>query len=426
MKLLAKIVIRIKRGFLPYFTNETYKRGCEIHKLSLLSAENGNDIFLLEIVYFNRNKFKGFLDKISKDEVNFQIISVKKVLEDEIRGGLLTVSGKTGLEDFNDYELHVLGASGLIIDKMDEDDDKIKYSGISKNVAIICGVDSRKNYINDLIKIHLSSEGDAVLINKFSGLNAFPIIIKFSFLEEFIKTLQGIESTFSAIRITYIKDIDELFMYESIFPEISIPMITQSYDEIPLYLLISIFHVLAKNKIELKDNNIGLVGINVSALRITRLMIKLGCSRILGYDNKEKLMLSFEKEGGLATTQENIFNNSDIVIIFKEHFSIEDIQRAGPGQIIISLINSDLGLDVIQERGIKEFLHLELIELSSLFPGILRGIIENDQKYLSDTKIIDLAKKIFNMNSSQIEADNRILPALFSDIHNRIPGFFDD
>ncbi len=418
MRLLSKITIRIKKGFLPHLTNEVYKRGCEMRRFMLLENQDDYDLFQIEIFYSNKDKFKGLIDKIVEYGNNFQIESFENNLEKEILGGLLNVSGTMQIENLLDYEMKVMGVSELALDMIKDEEDSLRYTGISRNIGLLSGIGTSNYSNNNRLSSYILKERDSIIINRFSGLNAFPIIIKYNQIDDFIKTIQGIEDTFSAIRIYHLEEIDDdVALYDQIYSESSIPLISRHYDEIPVCLLTAIFHLLEKNNLDFKDMNVGFIGLDISSLRITRLLLKVGFHRILGCDNNVKMMHSFEKQGGLATSQENIFSNSDLIILFKKHFRSDDLEKTGSGQIIISLIE-DINL---KKKGVKEFLHNGWMDLSILFPGILKGIVESKIKKLDDDTLINLSKKIF-----EIKSNDEIIPDVFSDVHERIPKFFQE
>ncbi|MDY6935585.1 MAG: hypothetical protein SVZ03_15350 [Spirochaetota bacterium] len=418
MKSIVEMIIHVKRGFLAHLTNEIYKRGYEIQRVMKLESQRDRDMFHFEITYHNDEKFNGLIDKIKKHENNFEIVSIYNPIEDRLVGGSLKVSGKFSIENSFDYDIKISGALDLILKRIDEREDGIIYTGLSKNIGLISGLFPQLDCMKGLLRTQVINEMDSVIINRFSGLNAYPVTINYTHIDDFIKILKGIESTFSAIRITYIDGQDDISLYDRIISETSLPVLTKYYDEIPLYLLITILHLYKKHKVDIKESNVGVIGINISSLRLTSLLIDLGFSRILGNDINERMMFSFEKEGGLATTRENIFSNSDLIIIFKNHIDTQDMEKFGPGQIVISLVDDDIDKSILVERGVKEFLNGNWMNLSILFPGILKGLIKSDIDHLNNTRLINLSNMI-----SDREFAEEIAPDLFTDIHEKISGF---
>jgi hypothetical protein len=136
-------------------------------------------------------------------------------------------------------------------------------------------------------------------------------------------------------------------------------------------MLSEILHLLDRDHIALSDATAGIIGIECGSLRITRILNGLAVTGAC-YDHNEKLMLTFEKAGGLATTPENIFNNSDVILLFRNHFTIDEFHRIRAGQIVISLIDFDeLEMGIISEKGIRDFVPRQRIDTAVVFPGLL-------------------------------------------------------
>jgi malate dehydrogenase (oxaloacetate-decarboxylating) len=416
MRLISKIIIKIKTGFLQHLINEVYKRNCGVKNISLIESGHGTDLFHIEIIYTSIERYKDLLNKITKYEENFQVISTENLIENEISGGMLNVTGKLRFDNLIDYEMNVLGAAELIFNKLQEKGNILQYSGISRNIGMFCGITAGEELEEKHLKLYTIAERDSIIAKKFTGFNSFPLLVKLSQFDDFVKILIGVVSTFSAIRIINLEDIDDITLYERLYDDISLPLLSHCYDEIPLYLLIAIVHLLTKNSFNIKTCTVGLIGISTSSLRITRLLVKLGFPRILGYDNNLKFMHSFEREGGLATTHEHIYENSDLIIIFKDQFDSDELYRFGTGQIIISLLNKDLETSVMKEKGVRDFLQSGWMDNFALFPGLLKGLIESNVKFLDDAKIIKLSQKI-----GALKGKDEILPDVFSEVHQKLP-----
>ncbi len=421
MRLLSTINIKVKRGFLPHLANEIYKKCCEIRRSALLESRGEFDLFRIEIFYSNKEKFKGLVEKISRHEGNFQIVSFENNIEDEIKGGFLNVSGKMPIENILDYEMKVQGVSELALELIGSGKDNIQYTGISRNVGLVSGIKTAEDSGVNLLEAYVRMETAAVIINRFCGLNAFPVLIKFHDIDDFIKTVQRIEKTFSAIRICTLEEVDDIAVYEQIFTDCPLPILSQYYDEIPVALMAAIFHLIEKYRIDISNKNVGFIGLDASAMRLTRLLLKTGFYRILGCDNNMKLTHNFEKQGGLATTQENIFNNSDIIILLKGYYSEDDFKKTGSGQIIISLVDIPIDAAALKAKGVREVLNYGWMDIAALYPGILNGLLSSEIKRIYDDSVIKLSKRII-----EIKRGDEIIPDVFSGIHEKIGKIIQD
>jgi len=183
-----------------------------------------------------------------------------------------------------------------------------------------------------------------------------------------------------------------------------------------------VLHLLERDHIELAEATAGIIGIECGSLRMTRILHGLGCHRVLGYDHNEKLMLTFEKAGGLATTPENIFNNSDVILLFRNHFTIDEFHRIRAGQIVISLIDFDeLEMGIIAEKGVRDFVPRQRIDTAVVFPGLLGGMLKTGVGEIDDGRMVEMARKI----NRQRARDKRPL-SLFKNAHDLVARFLLD
>jgi hypothetical protein len=423
MKLMAEIIIAMKKGDLPKAVDEIYGHGFDIHSLKLVER-TVNDLheeekYSFSIFYPTMDLLSGFLEKI-KSMDKYRIISVVNTLEENIKGGLISVCGRKKIESESDFELEVLGASNLIREKVALGLGSV-YTSISKSVCLVSAVKIQTDSDRKLILAsYAAAEKDAVILNFIFSMNGYPLVIKYNQIEDLIKFIQSIESNFSAIRLMDIteRDIQPVGMIQS---EIKLPFLSRDLDEIPLYILMIINKLIqsgveAAEKLAPSETAIGIIGLEMSSLRLTTLLKKSGFSRILGYDANEKLTLSFENLSGLATTTENIFSNSDIVILLTDKFDHSDYKKIRPGQFIISFLDDDdVDMHSVKERGVREFIKGDFNNLANLFPGILKAIVDSGTKNLDDTKIIKLA----GMLQKELKTDYRF-PEIFDGMHGKV------
>ena len=306
-------------------------------------------------------------------------------------------------------------AAGFIREKIQKEKG-LAYTGIPRSVGLISGIRSGNEAEREhMLREYAGAERDAVIINRFAGLNGFPLTVRFDHPEDIIRAMKQIEQNFSAMRISRIDDAS-VMLYELIYSELTVPVISLEHDEIPLYLFLLILKILLKYRLKPEETTIGFVGIDLSAVRLARVLGVVRFRRVLGCDQSEKAMLALENQGGLATTAENIFSNADITLILKSHYSREELLKIRPGQFVISFMSEEgLGMDIISDKGVRELIIQDPAVLAALFPGILRGIIESGLRSMNDLKIIEYSKKLAGFLSDTFE-----FPNLFSDIHDRV------
>jgi hypothetical protein len=362
--------------------------------------------------------FTVLLENLKSSGGRYKVNSVENTLETQIQGGLLEVRGKFPLETVQDYETSLLGAGDLLLDKINSGEGDL-YSGISRSVGLVSFVrDDNRETKNRYYSIHGISEMQSIFIGRFTGLNLYPLILKYSQQEELVKTLHKCEDAYRIIRLLFCDETD-IFLHEQIYGDLRCPVISASFDERPLYLLSVLFRLIKKHSLDLKELTVGICGIDVAGIRLSRLLKKIGCSRVLGYDHNEKSMLSFERQGGLATTVENICNNCDIVIICKDCFTESDIQRTRPGQFLVSLVGlAPEILHIIESRGVRDHVQCTSSDLLSIAPGLILGMIRGGIRSMSDGILVNCAKYISTTLKGTLTAGD-----IFGSMHQDISGY---
>jgi len=241
-------------------------------------------------------------------------------------------------------------------------------------------------------------------------------VLQYDLQEDFLKYLKALAPGFSGFRIDSIEDEDNPSIHEQIADELSVPVVSMKFDEMPVFILAAIHKLVKKHRYRAKDCNIGFIGLDVSAIRLARLLKKAGYLRVLGFDNNEKSMFQFEKESGLATTPENILSNAEIVVLLKNQFAETDLIRMRPGLSVISLLSDPEAENIFaQKKGCGDIISGEWADSAILYPGILRGKAGSATAGISDDTILSLADML-----SHEDASSGFLPDVFSGIHDKV------
>lgn len=415
MRLINEITVIIKKKSFPSFIDELYKRDCELLELQHIEESGDGYLYTIRIATDNLKRVEEFITIINSAGDKYKFISVKNVIEDRIVGGLLSVTGRMPVENITDLNTSVLGAADLMYEKI-KLDDGVRYTSIARSVGLIAGIKSTEEAARvRFLHEYVGAERDAVIINRFSGLNGCPVAVRYDHPEDVIQVLKKIEHNFAAIRVTRI-DEATVMLYDMLFSDITIPTVSLEHDDIPLFILVLIIKIMMKYRIKAEETTVGFVGIDLSSVRLARVLDKIGFRRILGFDHSEKSMLALENQGGLATTAENIFGNADITILMKNNFDIEEYRKIRPGQFVISFMeDKDLDLEELSGKGVREFIKKDMSDLAVLYPGLLRGVIDSGIGTITDGKLVEWAKKLVVLLTDSFE-----YPHLFSDIHDRV------
>ncbi len=414
MKLIASVTLKMKKVILPQFISTLYKHNIEINMVNLTESDGKWEDYTVEIIYSSKKDLVRLVETLKKNSEYFQDITVTNTLEDKIKGGVLTTASKIEIENINDVWTALIGSNKLIHEKIEAGLQK-NYCASFNSVALISGIKNTNNPdINRYYHLYADSERDSVLIGKFAGKNAFPIVIKYNSIEDMIKTIKGIEESFCCLRI--MNNDEDGYLFSNIIDAVSRPLIFKELDENPTHYLAVINTIIRNHGIVPGDTSVGIVGLNNSTIRLTSLLVRAGYMKVLGHDTNERQMMNFEGKKGLATTVENVISNSDILLIMDEKVSYDYINSFRAGQIIVSGITTDIGDTAsLKEKGVREFIKIEETDTLSLLPALINAILISSKRFFSDDMLISIADLV----SKQME-NKYDLPGLFSDISFQI------
>lgn len=415
MKLVSELQLRMGTRDIAGVISLANRFELDVHLFRLIREEEKKSLYLLRVIYEHKERFDSLLREIGESQDKYIVESVTDLLEEQTRGGLLRVASKFPLENVTDFEIRLLGATELIVQKIHEGNGH-PYSGISRNIAIISAFRTQEDAkIDRVLETYARAEEDSIIINMFTGLNAYPLVLRFDHEEDLIKTLQRISPSFSALKIFYVDEIDSGF-YDQITSDVPVPVISELYDIIPLCLLTVLTRLMAKYKLKSRELTIGFIGADTSVMRLTRIMMKSDFYRVLGNDPSERAQLVFEKQGGLATTNENILVNADIIFLMKNIFSPDELRKIRPGVMLISTLPREtVDPGILSERGVREYIQTGKKDFSAISPGVIMGAVASGIIHIDDARLVGLARKL----GSFID-DAMIFPDVFSDVHKKI------
>jgi hypothetical protein len=208
---------------------------------------------------------------------------------------------------------------------------------------------------------------------------------------------------------------DNLFR-NTIIDSLRKPVIFRELDELPLYLMTLITKLCKKHRYKPEETSVGILGLNQGMIRLTGLLCSAGYLKVLGHDNRERTMMSFETQGGLATTVENVADNGDILLVTDDQLLRDNLQSLNPGcTVITGFCSETIDASLFSERGIKEVIQFRPADMLTLIPPMVNGITSGEQKFFSDELIL----KISTSAAREI-GDSYRFPGFFSEISGKI------
>ena len=395
MKAAVRIAMNAAAGVLPELVSILASSGLEIRSLTTGETDGAYTAISLRAVSDDLSRLRYAMNLVKGAPEKFRDVSVRNEIDDAIASGILSLRGTLPVTDAAEYEMNIQGCAEILADRIMESDDPVSLTGIPRSFAYLSLLKRRTDGDRQFMLRYSASETDAAATAALINCNAYPLVLEYDILEDLLRALKSLERNFAAFRIVDIDDEDDLQLLGMTGDAIGIPVVSRQYDELPPFILAGVSRMLTSHAQKIPESNIGIIGIDATALRTAGLLMKSGCRRVLGYDSSEKRMLQFERAGGLATTPENIFSNCDLVVVMKPVFSEDDLARMRPNLLVLSLLEDD-GVNnlIVARKACKELVHGWRFDTTLIYPHLLRAVAKHRSGGLTDAVLMTLAQQL--------------------------------
>jgi len=274
-------------------------------------------------------------------------------------------------------------------------------------------------------------EGKALLFKELAGVDAIPIVLATQDTEEIIKTIKYLAPTFGGINLEDISAPRCFEIEERLKKELDIPVFHDDQHGTAIIVLAGLINAL--KVVRKKHNKIKVVlsGAGAAGISIAKLFIKYGVRNIILVDSQG--IIFREREGGLnkskaeiayLTNPENMkgtlveaLRGADVFIgvsgpnLLKK----EDILKMGIRPIVFAMANpvSEIMPEEARKGGAAVIAtgrsdYPNQLNNVLAFPGVFRGVLDNDIKQITDAHKLKAAKAIAGLIKKP--SSDRIVP----------------
>ncbi|HEY4544104.1 MAG TPA: NADP-dependent malic enzyme [Tissierellaceae bacterium] len=283
-------------------------------------------------------------------------------------------------------------------------------------------------------------EGKALLLKKFGGVNAFPIIIDSKDKDEIVNIISKIAPGFGGIHLEDIKAPECFYIEDELKKKLDIPVYHDDQHGTAIAVLAGLINSLKIVDKKLEDVEVVINGAGASGIAIAKLLLAAGVKNIVLVDLQGALVsgdkslndaqeeiakvTNLNKESG---TLEEVIKNKDVFIGVSDGnvMSKDTVRKMKKDSIIFALANptpeimpeeAKLGGAKVTATGRSDFDN----QLNNVlvFPGIFKGALKARVKNINDDIKIAAAKSLANLVSKEELSPQYIIPSPFD---KRVP-----
>jgi len=277
-------------------------------------------------------------------------------------------------------------------------------------------------------------EGKAMLFKEFAGVDAFPICLRTTDVEELIKTIKYLEPTFGGVNLEDISAPRCFEIERRLKEEMNIPIFHDDQHGTAVVFIAALINALKVVKKEAKDLKVVVVGVGAAGTACTKMMMKLGVLNVIGCDrsgalHKGRTGLNEAKQEFMELTNPNqesgsikqVMRGADVFVGLSGPNLLDESDIMGMNERAIVFAMSNPTPEVPPEIAAKHAMvvatgrsdYPNQINNVLCFPGIFRGALDCFASDINEEMKMAAARAIASVIDDDALSPDYIIPSVF-------------
>ncbi len=419
-------------------------------KVAEVIGKKGGDLRSIEIVKMEKEKIirdvaiNVINEKHAEDIIQglkaLDCVKVLKVIDQTFfmhEGGKIGIYSKKEMKDIEDLaRIYTPGVARVSMDIYKNPEHIYKYTIKSNTVAVITDGTAVLGLGNIGPAASMPvMEGKCVLFKEFAGIDAFPLAISTTDVDEFVNIVKKIAVPFGGINLEDISAPRCFEIEKKLREELDIPVIHDDQHGTAIVVLAALINVGRLLKEDITQFKVVISGAGASGTAVTRLLLDYGIKNIIVCDRKGAI---YEGREGLNPYKEALAKETNP---FKEKGSLkevlkgakvfiglsapnlltrEDIKNMAEDPVVFTLANPDPEVPPEEIQGIARVIatgrsdYPNQINNALAFPGLFRGLLDARAKGVSQEVFIEAAEALANIIKDEELTEEYIIPNIFN------------
>lgn len=273
-------------------------------------------------------------------------------------------------------------------------------------------------------------EGKSVIFKKFAGVDAYPLCINSSGVEDIVSFCLALEPSVGGINLEDISAPACFEVLERLEKELNIPVFHDDQDGTAIVTLAALINACRVTGKKIKDIKVVMNGAGAAGIAIARLLLKYGVKDIKVLDRAGMLapereeLNKFKQEIALQTNKDNLkgrleeaLSGSDVLIGVSEGgiVSKDMIRSMNPEPIVFAMANPDP--EILPDNAKKAGASIvgtgrsdypNQINNALVFPGVFRGMLDSKARRITSRTKIGAARAL--AHSVKNPTKSKVLP----------------
>lgn len=280
------------------------------------------------------------------------------------------------------------------------------------------------------------AEGKSVIFKTFAGVDAFPVMLNTTAIDEIVETGVALAPTFGAICLDDIASPRAFTIAETLERAASIPVFSNQHHGTAILTLGALYNALRVVGKNLEDANIVLCGAGIAGIGVARLLTRAGAKHLVVCDragaiynyrpdrmNWAKAYVAKEtnreeRKGTLA----QMLKNADVFIGLSSGDIVTDdmirTMASNPIVLAMAIPTPEISPEMARAGGARVVAtgrsdYANMLDSSLVFPGFFRGLLDSGARNIRLRMLLNAARALADMvKPDELHADH-IVPHIF-------------
>jgi len=279
-------------------------------------------------------------------------------------------------------------------------------------------------------------EGKCMLFKEFGSVDAFPIAIKTTDVDEFVNIVKKISTPFGGINLEDIAAPRCFEIEKRLREELNIPVIHDDQHGTAIVVLAALINVGRVLKKEIKDFKIVIAGAGAAGTATTYMLLDYGVKDIIVcdragtlYEGRKEEIDPYKEELARKTNPRKIkgkisdaLEGADVFIGLSAPNIVtpDDIKKMNPPRIVFALANPDpeiapeLAMPLVRIMATGRSDYPNQINNVLAFPGLFKGLLEVKARGVDKEIFFAASHAIANIIKDEELNEDYIIPSIFN------------
>lgn len=284
-------------------------------------------------------------------------------------------------------------------------------------------------------------EGKALLFKRFAGLNAFPLCLDTTDVDEIVRVVRCLQPTFGAVMLEDIAAPRCFAVERTLQRELSIPVLHDDQHATAAVVAAGLINAASYVDKKLRGLRVVIVGAGAAGTAAARLFADLGVDDIVACDREgaihegrvglteaKQWFAKHTNRGGRRGSVRQVLGGADVLVGLSGPGTIDpgDLQEMAEGAIVFSLANPRPEIlpheapprVALVAPGQPAFPNQ--IDGGLCYPGLFKGALLCGASEINSAMILAAARQIAAIVNTDAVKSGTIVPDIFDDVAERV------